>query len=76
MEEKYTEEHNPIINAQLYHRAQMIRDIIFGMSSHVSNIFDEIDNVYSSGEQISKEDIEQMIGDIRKDIDVMKIYFK
>lgn len=76
MEEKYTEEYNPIINAQLYHRAQMIKDIIFGMSSHVSNIFDEIDNVYSSGEQISKEDIEQMIEDIRKDIDVMKIYFK
>ncbi len=76
MEEKYTEEYNPIINAQLYYRAQMIKDIIFGMSSHVSNIFDEIDNVYSSGEQISKEDIEQMIEDIRKDIDVMKIYFK
>lgn len=66
---------NQIYNAQLYHKAQMIKDIICGMSSHVSNIFDEIENVYSSGEQISKEDIEQMIEDVRKDINVMKIYF-
>lgn len=70
------EEYNPIVNAQLYHRAQMIRDIICGMSSHVSNIFDEIENVYSSGEQISNNDIEQLIEDIRKDIGVMNVYFE
>ena len=76
MKEKQIEEYNPIINAQLYHKAQMIKEIVFGISSHVSNIFDEIENTYSSGEQISKTDLEEMINDIFKDIKVMKIYCK
>lgn len=76
MEEKQIEEYNPIINAQLYHRAQMIKEIVCGISSHVSNIFDEIENTYTSGDQISKTELEEMINDIFKDIKVLKIYCK
>lgn len=70
------EEADPIIDARNYHRAQMLAKIIHGMDVHASNVFDEIENVYSSGEPISKSDIEEFIRDIRRDIDAMELYFE
>lgn len=73
--EQIVDEFDPVINARNYHRAQMLKKIINGMDVHVSNLFDEIENIYTSGEQIPKGDIEEMIRDIRRDIDAMELYF-
>lgn len=74
-EKEMVEEVDPIIDARNYHRAQMLTKIIHGMDVHASNVFDEIENVYSSGHSISKSDIEEFIRDIRRDIDAMELYF-
>ena len=76
MREEYVDEFDPILNAQNFHKAQMIKDIILNMGTHVSNIFDEIENVYTSGSQIDKDDIIQMVTDLQKDLEALKIYFK
>ena len=68
------EEVDPIIDARNYHRAQMLKKIIHGMDVHASNVFDEIENMYSSGGSIPKSDIEEFIRDIRRDIDAMELY--
>ena len=73
--EENTNEFDPIINARNYHRAQMLKKIINGMDVHVSNLFDEIENIYTSGGQIPNSDIEEMIRDIRRDFDAMELYF-
>lgn len=73
--EEILKEFDPIINARNYHRAQMLKQIINGMDTHISNIFDEIENIYTSGGQIPNSDIEEMIRDIRRDFDVMELYF-
>lgn len=72
--EEAVEEFDPIINARNYHNVQMLKKILDGMSVHVSNVFDEIENVYSSGYQISQNDIEELIRDIRRDIDAIDLY--
>ena len=66
---------DPIIDARNYHRAQMLTKIIHGMDVHASNVFDEIENVYSGGSPIPKSDIEEFIRDIRRGIDAMELYF-
>ena len=66
---------DPIIDARNYHRVQMLTKIIHGMDVHASNVFDEIENVYSCGGPVPKSDIEEFIRDIRRDIDAMKLYF-
>ena len=73
--EENTNEFDPIINARKYHRAQMLKQIINGMDTHVSNLFDEIENIYTSGGQIPNSDIEELIRDIRRDFDAMELYF-
>lgn len=73
--EEIVDEFDPVINARNYHRAQMLKKIINGMDTHVSNLFDEIENIYTSGGQIPKCDVEEMIRDIRRDIDAMELYF-
>lgn len=73
--EEIVNEFDPVINARNYHRAQMLKKIINGMDTHVSNLFDEIENIYTSGGQIPNGDIEEMIRDIRRDFDAMELYF-
>lgn len=72
--EQAVEEFDPIINARNYHKVQMLKKIIHGMDVHASNVFDEIENVYSCGYQISQNDIEELIRDIRRDIDAIDLY--
>lgn len=73
--EEIVNEFDPVVNARNYHRAQMLKKIINGMDIHVSNLFDEIENIYTSGGQIPTGDIEEMIRDIRRDFDAMELYF-
>ena len=73
--EEIVNEFDPVINARNYHRAQMLKKIINGMDTYVSNLFDEIENIYTSGGQIPNGDIEEMIRDIRRDFDAMELYF-
>lgn len=73
--QKITDEVDPIINARNYHRAQMLKKIIEGMNIHTSNVFDEIENIYSNGYQIPQNDIEELVRDIRRAIDAMELYF-
>lgn len=68
------DEYDPIINARNYHRIQMLHKIIHGMDSHISNLFDEIENIYTCGQQIPQSDIDETIRDIRKDLDAMELY--
>jgi hypothetical protein len=74
MKETHNEEFNPIQNAKDYHKAEMIKLIVNGMETNISNIFDEIENVYTSGEQISQQDLNELIKEIRKDMEALEIY--
>ena len=66
--------YNAVANAKDYHKAQMIKTIIHGMDVNVSNIFDEIENVYECGEQISQYDLMELVKEVRKDIEALEIY--
>ena len=61
-------------NARNYHKVQMIKDILYGMSVHASNVFEDIENIYSSGDIIPEGNIEEFIKDVRRDINAMELY--
>ena len=66
--------YDAVANAKAYHKAQMIKTIIQGMDVNVNNIFDEIENVYTCGEQISQYDLIELVKEVRKDIEALEIY--
>ena len=61
-------------NARNYHKIQMIKDILHGMSVHASNVFEDIENIYSSGDIIPEGNIEELIKDVRRDISALELY--
>ena len=72
--DKSSEVSEEMTNARNYHKIQMIKDILYGMSIHAANVFEDIENIYSSGDIIPEGNIEEFIKDVRRDINAMELY--